>query len=324
MIMGTGRFVDLHCDTLLRMYLKKKDIAELDGHICLDKLTRGGALMQCFAAFLPTHDSAEAYGIELSPYELFNEMADVFDAMLARHADKLAQVRSLADMRRAEAEGRIGAMLTVEDAALLDGQVGRVDELYARGVRMVALTWNYENSLAYPNSMDAAAHARGLKPFGIEAVERMEALGMIVDVSHLSEGGFWDVARHAVRPFAASHSCARALCGHSRNLTDAQLHALGDCGGVCGVNFYSLFLNGNEAYTANADIVRHMCHIRDKAGIEAVALGSDFDGIDCRLQMEDYSGLPALVDAMRHAFTDDEIDLICAKNALRLIKDVIG
>lgn len=317
------RIFDLHCDTLLEMYLKNKPLSELDGHINLEKLEKGGALVQCFAAFLPTHEAAEEENIKLSPYELFNAMADLFDAQMSAYPDKIAPARCLADIRRNAAEGRISAVLTLEDAVLLDGKIERVDELYSRGVRMAALTWNYENSLGFPNSPDPAQHARPLKEFGLEAVSRMNELGMIVDVSHLSEGGFWSVAEQSTRPFVASHSCARALCGHSRNLTDAQLRAIAEHGGVCGVNFYSAFLTGTS-YTANADIVRHMQYIKNVAGIETVALGSDFDGIDCELELRDYSRFDELVSAMSRAFSDDEIDLILSGNALRVFKDVVG
>lgn len=318
------RFVDLHCDSLFEMYLQKKDLAALNGHINLAKLAAGEVLMQSFAAFIATHDCAKRNGVKQDAYELFHALADIFDAQMAQYPDAIAPVRCYADIEKNQREGKVSALLTVEDAVFLDGKIERVDEMYSRGVRMAALTWNYENSLGYPNAADAADHARGLKPFGIEAVERMNELGIIVDVSHLSEGGFWDVARRTKKPFIASHSCARALCDHRRNLTDKQLRAVADCGGVVGVNFYSAFLNGREDYTATADIIAHMDYIRNKAGIETVALGSDFDGIDCALEFKDCAGLTQLADAMSTRFTDDEIDRICTQNALRVFKDVVG
>lgn len=318
------RFVDLHCDSILEMYTKKKDLAELAGHINLKKLRRGEVLMQCFAAFIATHDCAERNNVRVGAYELFCAMADIFDRQTALYPDTLAPARSYADVMKNRAEGKISALFTVEDAVPLEGKIARVDEMYARGVRMAALLWNYENSLGFPNSADAREHAKPLKPFGKEAVERMNELGIIVDVSHLSEGGFWDVADISRKPFVASHSCARALCDHSRNLTDAQLRAVAEHGGVVGVNFYSLFLNGREDYTPNADIIRHMDYIRQKAGIESVALGSDFDGIDCALEMCDCTGLPRLAEAMERVFTDDEIDLISSKNFLRVLRDTVG
>ncbi len=322
--MNDMRFVDLHCDSILEIYTKKKELADLVGHINLEKLRHGGVLMQCFAAFIATHDCAERNGIHVGAYELFCAMADIFDRQMALYPDMLAPARSYADVVKNRAEGKISALLTVEDAVPLEGKIERVDEMYARGVRMAALLWNYENSLGFPNSPDAREHAKPLKPFGREAVERMNELGIIVDVSHLSEGGFWDVADISRKPFIASHSCARALCDHSRNLTDAQLRAVAEHGGVVGVNFNSGFLNGREDYTPNADIIRHMDYIRRKAGIESVALGSDFDGIDCALELRDCAGLPSLAGAMESVFTDDEIDLISSKNALRVLRDTVG
>ena len=322
--MNDMRFVDLHCDSILEIYTKKKDLADLAGHINLEKLQRGGVLMQCFAAFIATYDCAERNGIRVGAYELFCAMADIFDRQMALYPDVLAPARSYADVVKNRAEGKISALLTVEDAVPLAGRIERVDEMFARGVRMAALLWNYENSLGFPNSPDAREHAKPLKPFGREAVERMNELGIIVDVSHLSEGGFWDVADISRKPFIASHSCARALCDHSRNLTDAQLRAVAEHGGIVGVNFNSGFLNGREDYTPNADIVRHMDYIRQKAGIESVALGSDFDGIDCALELRDCAGLPSLAEAMESVFTDDEIDLISSKNALRVLRDTVG
>ena len=322
--MNDMRFVDLHCDSILEIYTKKKDLADLAGHINLEKLQRGGVLMQCFAAFIATYDCAERNGVHVGAYELFCAMADIFDRQMALYPDVLAPARSYADVVKNRAEGKISALLTVEDAVPLAGRIERVDEMFARGVRMAALLWNYENSLGFPNSPDAREHAKPLKPFGREAVERMNELGIIVDVSHLSEGGFWDVADISRKPFIASHSCARALCDHSRNLTDAQLRAVAEHGGIVGVNFNSGFLNGREDYTPNADIIRHMDYIRQKAGIESLALGSDFDGIDCALELRDCAGLPSLAGAMESVFTDDEIDLISSKNALRVLRDTVG
>ena len=241
----------------------------------------------------------------------------------AEHKELIRPVRCAADIKENMDAGRISAMLTLEDGVCIDGRMERVQQLYDRGVRMIALTWNYENSIGFPNSVDPKLHALGLKPFGFEVVERMGELGMIVDVSHLSEGGFFDVAEAVKGPFAASHSCARALCGHSRNLTDRQLRVLGDHGGVCGVNFYSSFLTGTD-FTAIDDILRHMEYIADKAGIEAVALGSDFDGIDYGLEFGGYAGMTRLVEAIAARFGSGNADRICYENALRVMRDVIG
>ncbi len=203
---------------------------------------------------------------------------------------------------------------------LVEDRLERIGELYADGVRMMSLTWNYENCMGFPQSDDPEVMQKGLKPFGIEAIRYMADLGIVVDVSHLSRGGFYDVAKHAKAPFIASHSCADALCACGRNLTDDQLRMLGDQGGVCGVNYYSKFLKPTEEVSRIGDIVEHMVYIKNKAGIDAVAMGSDFDGIECELEYKDYAGMPLIVEAMSKVFSDDEIDKICAGNALRVFK----
>lgn len=310
--------VDLHCDTLLSCYLEKKGLRSYQGHVNVEKLKAGGALAQCFAIFLATGDAAKRRDIELEPYELFQEVYAYYLEELQANADEIALARNLRELKDNEKEGKVSAILTIEDSVLLSGRLHRVDELAEKGVRMAALTWNYENSLGYPNHREAQYHRLGLKPFGIEAVQRMNDVGIIVDVSHLSQGGFYDVAKYGKKPFVASHSCAGALCDHRRNLTDDQLHAIGEAGGVVGVNFYGAFLAADCEYVPNSLIAEHAVYIAQKAGIEALALGSDFDGIDTGLQMGDYAGYPSLVEELSKHFTDDEIDGICSGNFLRV------
>ena len=321
---NTPFIFDLHCDTILHLYTDSKTLSTWDGHINLDKLKSCGNGVQSFALFLATNDAAVAHGVTEPPYELFNSMYRIFDREVKENSESITQVRCYEDIEKNLAAGKLSALLTLEDCVLLDGKIERVDEIFEKGVRIAALTWNYENSLGFPNSFDSELHGKGLKKFGFDCVERMNELGIIVDVSHLSEGGFWDVARCSNKPFIASHSCARALCDHSRNLTDEQLRAIGEHGGVCGVNFFSEFLVRDSTHTSCADIVRHMDRIRNKAGIEAVAFGSDFDGIDCTLEFSDCAGLPMLINAMGKVFTDRETELICGKNALRVFKDCVG
>ncbi len=322
--MNRRLFADLHCDTLLTIRQENCTLENAPGHISLDRLVSGGAMLQCFAVFTPTHDDAERLGVREEPWDFFLSQTALFKRETARCPDKLRAVRNTKEIAQNREAGVVSALLTVEDGACVDGRLDRLREMYALGVRLITLTWNYENCFGFPNSPDPALHSLGLKPFGFEALDEMARLGIAVDVSHLSEGGFWDVARAAKKPFVASHSCARALCGHSRNLTDEQLRALGDAGGVCGVNFYSHFLRDGAAHTANADILRHMAHIADRAGLEAVALGSDFDGIDCTLEMGDYGGLPQLAELIADRFGADGAEKICCQNALRVFKDVIG
>ena len=318
------KIFDLHCDTLLRLWRTGERLESCGGHIDLERLRRGGAGAQCFAAFIVSHGEAEELGAEGDHYEFFLRLEEIFRRETAANSGAMGQALSAGDIEKNLDAGRISAILTVEDGALLEGDIRRLDGLWDKGVRMLALTWNYENCIGYPNSSQEATDGHGLKPFGRECVDRMERLGMIVDVSHLSQGGFWDVAEQMKGPFIASHSCAKALCDNSRNLSDRQLRAIGDHGGVCGVNFYSRFLREGSDRSEIEDIVRHMAYISDRAGIESVAIGSDLDGIDCQLELGDYGGMDLLRRAMARRFTQDQMELICYKNALRVFRDTVG
>lgn len=316
-------FVDLHCDTLFVLRQERCNLETAPGHISLEKLVNGGALLQCFANFVPMNETAAHYGIQEEPWTFFLEQAALFKHESGAYPDRLAPVFVFDDIGKNREKGVISAMLTVEDGACIEGDISRLQIMYDLGARLLTLTWNYENCLGFPNSPDPALHRKGLKDFGFEALAEMNRLGIVADVSHLSEGGFWDVARVSKKPFIASHSCARALCDHSRNLTDAQLRMLGEKGGVCGVNYYSEFLRKNASHTENEDILRHMAYIADHAGFEAVALGSDFDGIDCTLEMGDYRGLVCLEELIADRFGSDNAEKICFRNALRVLKDVL-
>lgn len=327
------QIIDLHCDTIM-LLREGKHLDGLEGsHINTDKLFKGGVLAQCFAIFVPTHDAATRHGVEDNAEKYVEEAYAAYKRELALNSDRLLPALTADDILRNAAAGKVSAVLTVEDCVTMRGKLSMVDTYFDMGVRMAALTWNYENSLGYPNSFDERAHGLGLKPFGKEAVARMFERGIIPDVSHLNAGGFFDVAdiaQEAHKPFVASHSCARALCDHRRNLTDAQLRTLADCGGVVGLNYATDFLKDiGDAAPADApttcdDIIRHMKHIENVAGIDALAMGSDYDGIDSVLEWGDCGGSGIVLDALGKVFTPAEIDKITHLNALRVFRDVIG
>ena len=318
------KFIDLHCDTLLRIADSKGAmvLAKNDGHIDVEKLRQGDALAQFFAIFIPKPKAEETFG-EDGSYKFFNWVYETYQKEMEANKQFLAPACNFEDIMKNKADGKISAVLTIEEGDPVQGKIERIQEFYDKGVRLITLTWNYENSIGYPNSDDAEAMKKGLKPFGIEVVKRMNELGMLVDVSHLSEGGFYDVAKHSSKPFVASHSCARNLCSHRRNLWDDQLKVMGETGSIVGVNFASAFMNDGGEVTTIDDVVRHMIHIKNKAGIEAVAFGSDFDGISPTLEFKDYLGMNKIADALTKHFTPAEIDLICNGNALRVIKAVL-
>ena len=317
--------IDMHCDTVMGCCEDGLDLrSNTDHHISLEKLKKGNSFVQCFALYIRTHDMAEEIGWgDKTPYDIYRMMLASFKEEMARNSDMIVQVRSYDEIMKNADSGKLMAMLTVEDSEPVDGKIERFDEMYAEGVRMMSLTHNYDNCIGYANSRDPIVHnTKGLTPFGFEAVEKMNDLGILVDVSHLSERGFWDVIECAKKPFIASHSDARALCDHQRNLTDDQLRALAAKGGMTGINFSGGFIvKGNWRTCGIDDVLKHMVYIKNVAGIETLGWGSDYDGINAELEWKDASGFPILVDAMSKYFTDDEIELVCSKNFLRVLKD---
>ncbi len=317
------RFVDLHCDTIVCEVMRSRGQRRLrsnpEGHLDLERLRRSGSLLQAFALYVSQQPVKHGYSeTEIGAWEFFTIAAGWYDCELADNSDILAPVLQYDDIAKNARAGKISSLLTVEDGVPIEGSLERLEEMYRRGVRLITLTWNYENSLAYPNR---GFPDKGLKPFGIAALERMNELGVVADVSHLSDAGFWDVVKHTKKPFVASHSDARALCPSMRNLTDEMLRALADKGGVTGLNFSAEFLVKDGEHTYLMDLVRHARYIANKAGVGAVALGSDFDGIGCTMEFRDCSGMPLIEEALGRVFTAREVDLITHENALRVLKE---
>ena len=228
----------------------------------------------------------------------------------------------------------MNALLTLEEGAVIDDDLDNLNRFYEAGVRMIALTWNFKNGIGHPNFTpgkdDRADMLRiinrkdGLTDFGIEYVRRMEELGMIVDVSHLSDKGFYDVLEYTDRPFVASHSNARSLCNVGRNLSDDMIRRLSDRGGVTGLNFCSAFIkDNNERYTSIEGMVEHIRYIVNVGGIDCIGLGSDFDGIHNKLEIKNASGLPRLYEALRKYFSEEDIEKIFYKNVLRVYKEFL-
>mgnify|MGYP000817483561 CR=1 FL=1 len=195
----------------------------------------------------------------------------------------------------------------------------------------MTLTWNYPNELAAPNANPGgplvANTETGLTERGFAFLEEMEKLHITADVSHLSDKGFWDIANHSTRPFAASHSNCRALSPHNRNLTDEMIRALSERGGIAGLNYYAPFLDTDPTHPENCRstvelIAKHAGHYKQVGGAQMIALGSDFDGIDGPHQLENAAFLPLLADALRkEGFTEDEVEGIYYRNAMRFFEE---
>lgn len=316
--------IDLHCDTLWRlMDLEGEgDLLDNDGSVSIRKLESGGAMAQFFACFV-YRDAMDGNTPEEQYEAGYWHVLDMIDYMAAqteRCSGRLEMAKEPADIEIIHKKGKIAAVLTVEEGGVLNGRLARLEELYERGVRLMTLLWNYENCIGAPNSRDRLLMEKGLTPFGIQVVEKMNGLGMIVDISHASDGVFWDVLRHSRKPVAATHSNCRALADHPRNLTDEMLKALGENGGVAGLNFYGPFL-GTPDVSCLEEMTAHILHMIKVGGMDLPAIGTDFDGFDGMQKMDipDIGRMGRLWEALKKkGLTEGQLDKIWYKNALRL------
>lgn len=329
------KVVDMHCDTISKLRDRRRDgwtLAENDLHLRLDKMRQGDYLLQNFALFVYV-------GSGRNPYEDAMELLECFEEQMKRFPEQIGQVFCYDDIQRNAAQGKLSALLTIEEGAVCQGSLEKLREFYEKGVRMLTLTWNFPNEIGWPNlilpkkegekpDFTVPQTKEGLTEFGISFIEEMQRLGMIIDVSHLSDAGFWDVVSHAKKPFVASHSNARAVCPNIRNLTDEMIRALAECGGVTGLNFCADFLampvEGRKNGGTIEDVVRHARHIVNVGGIECLGLGSDFDGIPTHEELTGADKLPLLDEALKKAgFLASEREKIFSGNVLRLYRDVL-
>lgn len=315
--------IDLHCDTLMKIPMSGNLDENREAHISLAGLRQGGVALECFAAFVPTGFFPEPER-KAAVQQAFDKLYANYQKMMDFHRDILFPVLSGDDLDRCGESGKIGVLLTIEDGGVLGEEIENVRKFYDRGVRLVTLTWNHENAIAHPNSDDPERMGRGLKPYGREVVREMERLGMVVDVSHVSDGVFWDVAEMATKPFLASHSNARGVCGHQRNMTDEMIRKLADKGGVMGLNLCPPFVGASEDVTRLEDLVKQILHIRNVGGAGVLALGSDFDGIEGTLDIAGPQDWPRLEAALKKAgLSDGELDMMWFMNAERVLRAVL-
>ena len=269
---------DGHCDTILRCYLEGGGFRERPGHLDLTRTRKFSRYAQFFACFGEPEDMP---GRPL--WEVFQEEVALFRREMEQNADRVVFCRSGREAEAAFAGGRAAAFLSAEGAELLDCDLDKLRQAHAWGVRAVNLTWNHPNALSGTN---AEERERGLSSKGRAFVREMQRLGMLVDVSHLSDPGFWDVMEIAEKPIFASHSNARDVFFDTRNLTDAQFTAIIKKHGIVGLNCYAAFLG--QGNVTKDTLLRHLEHFLALGGEKTVALGGDWDG--CSKLPEGFSG----------------------------------
>jgi len=328
------KIVDMHSDTISTLMKTDDHLLDCDRMINLNKLRNSDYLLQCFAMFvLYQNKDIENY----SPYEYCNEMIDRYYQEIEQYPDLITPVYSYKDIEQGIANKKLMSLLTIEEGGTLLGKMDNLIHFYNRGVRMLTLTWNFNNEIGHPNIdyTNTSTTIRtpnvtfkpntteGLTKFGIEVVKKMNELGMVIDCSHAGDKTFYDVIKYSKKPIVCSHSCARSVCDHVRNMNDDMLYKLKENGGVVGINFCLAFVKKQGEYTTIKDTVKHINYIRDLIGIDCIGLGSDFDGISNEnLELKDASFMPKLLEELKNQdYSDLDIDKISHLNVLRVFKE---
>ncbi len=324
------KVIDMHCDTIFEINRIKQEgghvgLRDNSLNISLKKMEKGDYLLQNFAMFTPLKQVDD-------PVDHVFHLIDTFYQEIDKNKDMISVVYSYEDICQNIKNNKMSALLTLEEGAVVKNDLAYLRNYYRLGVRMITLNWNYINGIGHPNfNMNNDSHGfhccdtkNGLTEFGIQYVQECERLGIIIDVSHLSDAGFYDVLKYTTQPFVASHSNARSVCDHARNLSDDMISQLAKRGGVMGINFASDFLKENGEISSVSSMVKHIQHIKEIGGIDCIGLGTDFDGIPQNLELKDASYMPQLYQALKDAgFLEEEIEKIFYRNVLRVYQDVL-
>ena len=313
------RLIDMHCDTILH-FMNNENLHLQRNELCIDieKMRKANSMAQFFACFVNLRKFDEQSGYDKA-YQYALEMITRGKKEIAANSKDISLALTFNDLVENEKAGKMSAFLTVEEGGIIHNDMSRLEQLYEEGVRLITLTWNYENCIGFPNKLTG-----GLKPFGIEVVKRMNELGMLIDVSHLSDDGFWDVIKYSSKPIVASHSNARALCNHPRNLTDDMIKALAENGGTAGLNLYPCFLK-KLGKVSVSDMAEHIVHMYQVGGEDVIAIGTDFDGFDDgESEIVHMGQMNILYDEIqKHGFSERQMEKFWNGNAMRVIKGVM-
>lgn len=345
---------DGHNDALLQLYLPDRSgersffTRSERGHIDLPRAGEGGMAGGFFAIFVP-HESAiqtnqstrdadltitaTGYEVRMAPaieqtyaQRVTSDMMALLFRLEAESQGQFVVARATDDITSAMNRGALVAVLHFEGAEAIDPELEALESFYAAGLRSLGITWSRLNAFGhgvpfkYPASPDTGP---GLTTAGCDLVRACNRLGILLDLAHLNERGFWDVAALTAAPLVVTHTCVHAICPVARNLTDRQLDAIGESDGIVGVAFDVSMLRpdgGRDRDTPLDVLVHHIAYIAERIGIDHVALGSDFDGATMPHALADASKLPDLVAALRsHGFDDDALRKLTHENWLRVL-----
>ena len=295
------KLFDLHCDTLNRLHESSKNLKNHNGAVTLSGMKKNEKCVRLFAIWADDKLSQSEANSQ------FYKMYDVYKEQISRFKDDVTQITD----RNSLGNCKIGMMLTAENCNVLNGDLKNIEKFANLGVKVFTLTWNGENSLGY-----GQLENKGLKPFGRECIAEFEKNRAIIDVSHLSEKGFYDVCELAKKTFIATHSNAKSITNHNRNLSDDQIREIIKRKGLIGLNLYRGFLNDEPQKANKYDLIRHAEHILTLGGEDVLSIGTDFDGADVISEFKNDKKLLKLEKLfIKSGFSSELTDKILYKNA---------
>jgi len=310
--------IDGHTDVLLALIQQRRKFSEESdrGHVDFPRMKKGNVI----AAFFAIWPGVNQYYIQKGTRQLLE--------LIEEPKNNAMFIKKPEDLEKADKEGKVGVIYHIEGIGGFDTELHLLNILYRLGLRSFGITWSDMNIFGSGSSFDpnTPEDTRGITGEGRELILEANKLGIIVDVSHLSDKSFWDVLDISKKPIIASHSCCRTISPVSRNLTDEMIKALADNGGVMGINFGNMFLredckrNDDTPYTK---IIDHVDHVKNLVGPDHVAFGSDFDGTGVPAEVKDVTGFNKLVAEMEErGYSNEDINKICHGNFVRIFKKV--
>lgn len=306
-------YFDLHCDTISECYNLQEGLYKNNLQLNIDKGRSINKWVQTYAIWMDDELNSE------EAYNYFNCVYNYFIVQMDKLQGTISFCKNYKEVKTALVKGKRVALLSIEGSRALGNQLERVQEFYDKGVRMMTLTWNGRTPVADGCMVE---NAQGLTTFGKEVVRKMEQVGMLVDVSHLAEKGFWDVVNTIKAPFIATHSNSKTICNHPRNLTDEQFKVFIDRKGLVGMNFYPLFIN-NTKIGHIEELLLHIDHFLNLGGEDVIAMGSDFDGAKMPTNMKGIQDVGYLYQILVKRYGKTLADKLYFENAHRFMYETL-
>ncbi len=311
---------DLHNDVLEKVVTGYDlGVAHTYNHSDLPRFKAGGVDAQMFALWVSPGDT-----IGHTYYSYTNEMIDSFQNQVNRYGNMIGQARNYYEVMSLAGDGKLAGVLCVEGGHAIENDLQKLRNLYNRGMRYLTITWNNSTTWAV-SAQDSRTNTVGLSDFGRQVIQLLDSMGVLIDVAHTGIKTIWDILAITKNPIIDTHCGVRKLRNHYRNLNDAQIDSIAAHGGVIGVVFYPAFLTATN--TASIDtVIKHIDYIKNRVGIDYVAIGSDYDGIETvPIGLENVSKLPKLTEALlKRGYTITEVKKLLGENFLRVFKKVCG